>query len=412
MAEGIEVRHRKECRTKAGEGRCNCRPSYRAAVYDPEAGRKVRRTFPTSKAAEGWRRDALVTLARGEQLEDTAPVSAVPSGDRTPTLADVAERWLAGARAGTIRNRSGQTYKPAAVRDYERHLRLRVLPAFGHRELESITRGELQTFVDDLLESGLSPSSVVCALLPLRAIYRRAVARDQVAHNPTRGLEMPAVERSVRVVASPGAVERLLHVLEPDDQALWSTAFYAGLRRGELTALRWEDVDLAAGLIRVRRGWDAVEGEIAPKSREGKRNVPIPAPLRDVLLEHKLRHQDDARTVVFGTLSQVLASTRRASTRWKRLGLDDVTLHHARHTYASFMIAAGVNAKALQAFMGHANIAVTFDLYGHLFPGSEAEAAGLLEAFLDRARAAGTDPVGSVADAAGPTTVPQTPAAA
>jgi len=66
-----------------------------------------------------------------------------------------------------------------------------------------------------------------------------------------------------------------------------------------------------------------------------------------------------------------------------------VTLHEARHTYASFMIAAGV--KALQTFMGHANVSVTLDLYAHLLPSSEAEAGGLLEAFLARGRAAGTE---------------------
>ena len=59
-----------------------------------------------------------------------------------------------------------------------------------------------------------------------------------------------------------------------------------------------------------------------------------------------------------------------------------ITLHEARHTYASFVIAAGVNAKALSTFMGHANIAITLDLYMHLFPGSEDEAARLLDAFL------------------------------
>src|SRR4051794_39532382 len=73
--------------------------------------------------------------------------------------------------------------------------------------------------------------------------------------------------------------EALLSSLDGEDRALFATAIYAGLRRGELTALRWADVDLAAGVIRVRRGWDQIEGEIAPKSREGRRNVPVPAPL-------------------------------------------------------------------------------------------------------------------------------------
>jgi integrase len=76
---------------------------------------------------------------------------------------------------------------------------------------------------------------------------------------------------------------------------------------------------------------------------------------------------------------------RRGDRAWSAAGLRDrLRLHQARHTYASFMIAAGVNAKALSVFMGHSSIKVTFDLYGHLMPGTEAEAAALLDNFLDR----------------------------
>jgi integrase len=78
---------------------------------------------------------------------------------------------------------------------------------------------------------------------------------------------------------------------------------------------------------------------------------------------------------------------RRADRAWAAAGLvERLRLHQARHTYASFMIAAGVTAKALSTFMGHSSIKVTFDRYGHLMPGMEAEAAALLDAFLDRDR--------------------------
>lgn len=73
---------------------------------------------------------------------------------------------------------------------------------------------------------------------------------------------------------------------------------------------------------------------------------------------------------------------RRADRAWKAEALGRLRLHQARHTYASFMIAAGVNAKALSSFMGHSSIKVTFDLYGHLMPGTEAEAAALLDSYL------------------------------
>jgi integrase len=75
---------------------------------------------------------------------------------------------------------------------------------------------------------------------------------------------------------------------------------------------------------------------------------------------------------------------RRALTAWKGAKLDPITLHEARHTFASLMIAAGVNAKALSTYMGHASVSITFDRYGHLMPGSESEAAGLLDAYLAR----------------------------
>jgi integrase len=75
----------------------------------------------------------------------------------------------------------------------------------------------------------------------------------------------------------------------------------------------------------------------------------------------------------------------RAEAAWKRAGLERITLHEARHTYASLMIAAGENAKALSTYMGHANIGITLDLYGHLMPGSEAESASRLDAYLERA---------------------------
>jgi integrase len=77
----------------------------------------------------------------------------------------------------------------------------------------------------------------------------------------------------------------------------------------------------------------------------------------------------------------------RAGRAWEALGLDRITLHECRHTFASLMIAAGVNAKALSVYMGHASVIVTFDLYGHLMPVNEAEAAELLDTFLARRNA-------------------------
>jgi integrase len=118
----------------------------------------------------------------------------------------------------------------------------------------------------------------------LQAFYKRAVDREEVLFNPTEGIDVPTgkTQRPRRIVP-PAEAAALLAALAAEDRPIWATAFYAGLRRGELQALRCMDIDLGANLIYVRKGWDQVEGEIEPKSEAGKRTIPILAILRDYL---------------------------------------------------------------------------------------------------------------------------------
>jgi integrase len=372
MAAGIDTRHTRGCRSR-DDGRCNCDPTFQAHVFDGRSGKRIRKTFDTSTGARMWRQDALVALRMG---------TLRASDGRT--LKAAADEWLAAARSGEVRNRSGDRYKPSAIRGYEQNLRLRVLPDLADRKFTAIRRVDLQELVDRLHASDLSPSSVQCALLPLRAMYRRALARGEVAINPTTGLELPAIRGGRDRIAAPDEATRLLDALPATDRPLWATAMYAGLRRGELRAIRWEDIDLAAGKIHVRRGWDDVEGEITPKSAKGVRTVPIAAVLRDYLDEHRLRALDTKFVFGDGQPFRPDAVAKRAKDAWEGAKLTRITLHECRHTYASLMIAAGVNAKALSTYMGHANIAITLDKYGHLMPGNEQEAATLLDAYLER----------------------------
>lgn len=382
---GIEVRHARKCRTQSGGKRCNCAPSFRAGVWDPRSQDWTRKTFRNRAEAESWRFDAEHAIRRG--------TFAAPS---PITLREAADAWLEGVRAGTILNRSGDRYKPSAVRGYARALRLRVLPALGRRKLAEIHRSDVQDLVDRLLAEGLDPSTVKNTLNPLQAIYRRAVSRGQVAVSPTTNLELPATRGRRDRVVPPEQATRLLAALNDADRPLWATAIYAGLRRGELQALRWNDVDLSAGLIRVQRGWDDDEGEIEVKTQAGRRGVPIVAELRRELVAHKLRTGRDGEALVFGStpitpfhptgrgFRKRIADASKAA----GIGQTSLTLHECRHTFASFAIAAGVNAKTLSTIIGHASVIITLDRYGHLFPGSELEAAGRLDAYFAKARGA------------------------
>jgi integrase len=367
---GVSQRHSRSC----AESPCTCTPTFKATVWDARAGKRIIRSFPTITAARQWRQDAYAALRAGTL-----------SADRGPTVAEAAGAWLEAARAGIVRNRSGEPYKPSTIRSYEQSLRLRVLPALGRERLAEIDLPALQRYVDRLAADGLGAQTIGLSVAPLRAIYRRANQLGEVKANPTRGLALPAPRPPQRRIASPAEIAKILAAVAAGDRALWATAIYAGLRRGELFALRWEDVDLATGVIHVRRGWDTVEGEIEPKSRHGRRRVPIPAVLRDHLLERKLASDGP---LVFGGANRARKRAERGTRAMRAAGLEALTIHDCRHTYASLMIAAGVNAKALSEFMGHATVAITFDLYGHLMPGAQEEAAGLLDAFL--ARSAGS----------------------
>jgi integrase len=179
---GIVVRHHRACPSRTGRN-CGkpCTPTYQAWVWSARDGKKKKETFPTLSAAKSWRSDALNGIRNG-----TLRVSSV-------MLREAAETWLAGAEKGTIRTRSGDVYKPSALRGYRAALENRILVELGGHKLADIRRVDVQDFVDRLSAEGLDASTIRNQLMPLRAIYRRAVARGDVAVNPTTGLELPAV---------------------------------------------------------------------------------------------------------------------------------------------------------------------------------------------------------------------------
>lgn len=378
VPEGIRARHSRWCRF-AEQGRCDCSPSFEASAYAKRDGTKVRQTFATLAEARRWR-TSMLKLSQDGALRAPAAI----------TLSSAADSWLDLAQRGAIRTRSGGKYKPSALRGYEQAFRLRLLPPLGAHKLGDIDRVDLQRLVARWQEDGLSPSSIRNTINALRVLYRSAdlLTDGAVSANPTLGLRLPAVRGKRDRIAAPDEASRLLGALPASDRALWATALYAGLRAGELRALDWDHVDLGGGTIRVVRSLDPKAGFVEPKSRAGVRRVPVASVLRELLIEHHLltgrRHG-----LVFGrdaeTPVQLTTIYGRAERAWRRAGLESIGLHECRHTCASYFIAAGVNAKTLSTFLGHASITVTLDRYGHLFPGSEAEAAGMLDAYLARA---------------------------
>ena len=373
--EGVVARHARSCASRSGRG-CSCKPTFQGQVWSPRDRKPIRKTFPTAAEAKVWRQEAQVALRKGT-LRGPSPT----------TLTEAAEQWLEAAKVGAVLTRSGDPYKPSALRSYEQALRTKALPELGHRRLTAVTTNAVQDLVDRLAASGLAPSTIRNAVLPLRAIYRRALQRGEVAVNPTRKLSLPAVRGRRERVARPEEAVALIEALPLSDRALWASALYAGLRLGELQALGWNAVDLDQNVINVERSWDRVAGFIEPKSRAGKRRVPIGPTLRTHLLNHRLQQGTGGNGPVFPNSHgnrpfNPSTINRRAREACTKANIAKLGLHECRHSYASYMIAAGVNAKALSTYMGHSSITITLDRYGHLLPGNEHHAAALLEIWL------------------------------
>lgn len=372
---GIEAYHAAGCPARSG-GRCARRScSFRAKAKGERSPR-----FPTFAEAREWRRQR---LAEADTARRAGPKPQT-------TLREAWATWHERAKAGAIHSRSGAPYKPVTLRDYDEAMKKRVLPDYGDNLVADVTQEGLKRLVRDAREAGLSASAIRNMVNPLRALFRDAdeIIEGWQGSNPTVGLRLPKVtsRRQPERIPSPEQTAALVRHAPRRDRALWATAAYAGLRRGELRALRRRDVDLGAGRIAVRRSWDRVEHEIDPKSDAGKRDVPIFAALRPILEAH-LRAMSDtsADALVFGTRTGGPFDpgdvSKRAARAWKDK-CEPFTLHECRHGFASVCVEAGVNPKRIQTWMGHSSITTTFDLYGRLLERSEAEAVAAVDGYL------------------------------
>ena len=436
MATGITRRHSRNC-PALSDGRCKCHAGWEASIYSARDGKKIRKRFVREGEARSWRAAAKSGVDLGTLRAPTAA-----------TLNDVGMRWLEGAEAGEVASKSGRPFKPKTLRGYRRDLTEKILPLFGSWKLSAIEAPDLQAMIDQWQSEGHAPSTIRNGIKPLQAIYRRAQHREGVI-NPTLNLELPTPNSEEVCIPALAVAAKLVETTPVEDRAIWGSALYAGLRYGELQAQCRSDVDLAAGLIHVRRSWDQKTGTIEPKTRASRRAVPIPPELRDILAAHFARRGKlAADDLVFGQgPDQPFEGAwlyRRADRAWaaesarqdlerfagteeaelvgllyemghrlsaiaRAMGVDERTLrrhvkgqakpthsktteglrlHLARHTYASMLIAANINAKLIQTYMGHSSIRVTYDKYGHLFPGSAAETAAALGTYLEAQRVA------------------------
>jgi hypothetical protein len=173
--EGIVLRHSRRCSSLSDEGACDCRPGYQAQVFSPRDRRTIRKTFKALADARAWRVEAQSALHKG--------TLRAPS---RITLDEAAEEWLAAAKAGVIRTRSGDRYKPGVMRGYEQALRTRILPAFGHLRTSALTRNAVQDLCSLGPESATGrPAHQTSQIKPRIGIFRARMTRTKAAELPS-----------------------------------------------------------------------------------------------------------------------------------------------------------------------------------------------------------------------------------
>jgi len=371
---GIVERHARTC-TKDP---CTCEngPSYMAWVWDRRAEKKLYKTFSgkgAKSAAKLWRGDAIPQVRVGTRRA-TTPL----------TLRQAWATWIEQAEKGEVLSRFRRPYKPSALRGYRADMDRYVLDDLGAVKLVDLSGDDLQALVERLNGQGLSGSKVRNVLIPLQALYRRH--RRQVPVDPTSDLDLPAIGEGRDRVAQVSETAALLGGLPEDIAPIYATAAYAGLRRGELRALRVSDVN--STYIWVDRSWDDVAGVIDPKSKAGRRHVPLPATLAAILTAYVKRTGRPGDALIFGrTATEPFTPSHVRRTADAPFGL-----HELRHSYASYLDQAGVPETRQRRYLGHALGDVT-ERYRHQLDGQLADDAKRLDKYLTGAKSGKVVPI-------------------
>jgi integrase len=384
---GVYVRHKDGCRAAFGEDRCRCEPSYRGKRRSPTTGK------PEWSKTSKDRSEILTWLGAGEKAKPAVAERA----QEGRTFASLADEWIDGVSTGRIqRRRRGrpEPYAPTTVPGYRRDLTYLLRPKFGDRPADGIDEREWQAFFDELAREGLSYSRLANVKAVAGSIYAWALHRTRrhVTSNPLTYVDLgPNLgKRRERVALAEEAADLLL-ALAAEDQVPYGVAFYGGLRRGEIQRLDWVDVEMTEG---KPGAWLRVAP--APgKSGEGRR-LPIAEPLRAILLRAYQRQGRPSRGRVceVSVMSGKIAERAMRAWGWDRNSSEDewrkaradalkpITLHECRHTYASFLMAAGYSLREIMEFMGHADL-VTTDRYVKVLPQpAEADRSDRLNAYF------------------------------
>lgn len=351
---------------------------------DPATGKRKQQWV----SVKGTKKDAEKRLSEMLHQLDTGTFAKPGKA----TLADYLEQWLSDYCWGSL--------SPVTVQTYEYIVRRYLVPALGQIPLTQVRPEHLQHLYSEKLASGrhdgkggLSARTVRYMHVTLHKALQSAVKMGMIVRNPADAVEAPKLKRHEMQTMNESDMHIFLEFAKATPYyALFYTALFTGMRRSELLALRWSDVDLLLCQISVSRSIHQLHNrEIIfreTKTVKSRRMIALSPSTAIVLREHReqqeklrqslgLRLTDD--DLVFSQYDGKPLLPDSITQAWRHLarhtGLKGIRLHDARHTHASLMLKQGIHPKIVSERLGHASIQITLDTYSHVVPGIQEAAA-------------------------------------
>ena len=309
------------------------------------------------------------------------------------TVAEYMHRWLYEV--------AKQRTRPMTFRGYEHLVRLHILPALGRIRVAKLSPQHVHSLITRKTREGrLAPRTIQYMHSVLRAALNQAVRWRMVHYNAAALVSAPGWTRLEPNVLTPEEARRLLDAARGDRlEALYSAALALGLRQGEALGLKWGDVDLDTGILRVRRAAQRIPHQgtqlVETKTARSRRSLVIPPMVISALRSHRARQNLERlaagerwidNDLVFpsrlGTLADGPNITHRFRRLLKKAGLPPMRFHDLRHACASLLLVQGVHPRVVMEILGHSQISLTMNTYSHVLPTLQREAADRMEAAL------------------------------
>lgn len=354
------------------------------SIYQRKDGR-----WAASISIEGLKRKTFYGKTRKEVQEQLKKAlheqqqGTLATGPKQ-TVKTFLENWMEDVHKANIRLSSYRKNKVL--------LNKHILPAIGHIQLQKLTAQQVQAFYTQKLKEGLSVSMVRGMHALLHKALDQAVRWKIVSVNVCDAVSQPSESRHEMHILNKEQAQKLLEAAKGHRlETLLTVALATGMRKGELLALRWEDVNIEEMSLQVKRTiagqFNGEYRENEPKTASGRRNIVLPQFAIDALKQHRIRQLEARllageawvdRDLVFsnvdGDYLPLTTLYYSFQALLKKAELPPIRFHDLRHSAATILLSMGVPAKVIQELLGHSQISITLNTYSHVLPSMQQEA--------------------------------------